>query len=292
MDRIRGLQGAPVPIPLRNLVRDLPGGPSPAKLAADALAADHKRRTRELQEEKVRLEAKKQKEAFATKIKRERELRERTAAKNKVRDLEAEQARVKAAAEARAARDKYLREEREARDRLQKVLDAEERQDGTPRGRKMSDAEIAAAAKRMRDRWQARWRAAPPPARTPRDPYAEWRGTSGVGEARSRESDDAVVENALDENASEEERAQAAVRRVRAKERDLAARRILAHSSKSLTQALGLASDACDCEVERSVRRVLRLLHPDYSINLALRGTLQHQRIEAAFKRLNGLRDD
>ena len=38
-------------------------------------------------------------------------------------------------------------------------------------------------------------------------------------------------------------------------------------------------------------RKLLRLLHPDYSINLPLKGTGRHERIEAAFKKLNGLRD-
>jgi len=72
----------------------------------------------------------------------------------------------------------------------------------------------------------------------------------------------------------------------------VAARRILAYSSKTLTDALGLPHDATDTEVDSTVRKVLRLLHPDYSINLSIKGTRRHMRIEAAFKRLNGLRDE
>ena len=86
--------------------------------------------------------------------------------------------------------------------------------------------------------------------------------------------------------------AQALARKARAKERDVAARRILAHSSRTLMDALGLAATATDSEIESTVRRLLRLLHPDYSINLSIKGTRAHARITAAFKRLNGLRDD
>ena len=38
--------------------------------------------------------------------------------------------------------------------------------------------------------------------------------------------------------------------------------------------------------------KLLRLLHPDFSLNLSIKGTKQHARIEAAFKRLAGLRDE
>ena len=74
------------------------------------------------------------------------------------------------------------------------------------------------------------------------------------------------------------------------RERDAAARRILAHSSATLMDALGLDESASDAEVDGAVRRTLRLLHPDFSINLTNKGTKRHHRIEAAFKRLNGLR--
>ena len=57
-------------------------------------------------------------------------------------------------------------------------------------------------------------------------------------------------------------------------------------------EALGLNADASDSEVDTSVRHILRLLHPDYAINRCLGdGTRRKLRIEAAFKRLNGLRD-
>ena len=48
---------------------------------------------------------------------------------------------------------------------------------------------------------------------------------------------------------------------------------------------------ASEVEVHKQVKKLLRLLHPDYSINQPLKGTKKHARIEAAFKKLNGLRE-
>ena len=85
---------------------------------------------------------------------------------------------------------------------------------------------------------------------------------------------------------------QAELRRARIRERDVAAKRVLAHSSKTLMDALGLEDDASDADVASTIRKLLRLLHPDYPINRACAGTKRYLRIEAAFKRLNGLRDE
>ena len=294
MDRIRGVQGTPVEVPWRNLMRDLPeSGPSPAKRAADALAAEQKRVARQRQEALVKMEAKREKDAFAARIKREKEARERTSARKKASELASERARTESAQAAQAARAKYIAEEAEARKRLQKVLDEES--EGTPRGARMSDEEVKAAAKRMRDRWRA---AAPPPPE-PRDPYAEWRtGTSKKKRVHTRGNEEDDDSEDLDDDddpgqgATEEEIQLAMARKAKAKERDLAAKRVLSIRSKTLTDALGLAGNATDAEVESTVRKLLRLLHPDYSINLLIKGTRRHQRIEAAFKRLNGLRND
>jgi hypothetical protein len=40
----------------------------------------------------------------------------------------------------------------------------------------------------------------------------------------------------------------------------------------------------------KRVKKLLILMHPDFTINLPLKGTKQHIRIEAAFKKLVGLR--
>ena len=241
----------------------------------------------------MRSAAKKEKDEFAAKIKREKEARERVAARKRASDHAFERARVDAAAEASAARAQYLAEERAARARLQKVIDAAE----ADRNPQMTEEELKAAAKRMRDRWRA---APPPPPRAQRDPYAEWRGTTGRSHRRrtahggdqDSDSEGGSDDCGLSEATTEEEVAQAMARKARVKERDAAARRILAHSSKTLMQALGLQATATDAAVESTVRRLLRLLHPDYAINLSIKDTRQHERIEAAFKRLNGLRDE
>ena len=77
-------------------------------------------------------------------------------------------------------------------------------------------------------------------------------------------------------------------------ERDAAVKRILAKQPRcrSLRQAVGLNLAASDAEVNKKVLKLLRLLHPDFSLNLSIKGTKQHARIEAAFKRLAGLRDE
>ena len=82
-------------------------------------------------------------------------------------------------------------------------------------------------------------------------------------------------------------------------ERDAAVVRILGQTShgtrtppaKSLRTATGLGLSASDGDMRKKALHLLRLLHPDYAINLPLKGTKQHARIEAAFKKLSALRD-
>jgi DnaJ-class molecular chaperone len=54
---------------------------------------------------------------------------------------------------------------------------------------------------------------------------------------------------------------------------------------------LGMAKGASEAELMRGMRLALRLLHPDLAINLPLQGTRAGERIEAAFKRVNNLKD-
>ena len=79
----------------------------------------------------------------------------------------------------------------------------------------------------------------------------------------------------------------------KAAERDAAVSRILARTPqcRSLRMATGLSLAASDSELRKKSLLLLRLLHPDYVINLPLKGTKQHARIEAAFKKLSALRD-
>ena len=74
-------------------------------------------------------------------------------------------------------------------------------------------------------------------------------------------------------------------------ERDAVVKRVLRRDSKTLHAALGLKPRADPAEVRKRARNLLRLLHPDYGINQAQKGTKAYVRIEAAFKKLSGLRD-
>jgi hypothetical protein len=80
-------------------------------------------------------------------------------------------------------------------------------------------------------------------------------------------------------------------------ERDKAVKHVLGRDfrnpPKSVRAALGMAHAhfISDAEVKRALKRTLILLHPDFSINLALKGTKKHSQIEAAFKKLSSLRD-
>ena len=80
-------------------------------------------------------------------------------------------------------------------------------------------------------------------------------------------------------------------RAAKAAERDAAVTRILNKGNRRLRPALGVSVLLPDAEVQKQVRKLLRLLHPDFGINLDLKGTKKHARIVAAFKKLNGLRE-
>jgi hypothetical protein len=76
--------------------------------------------------------------------------------------------------------------------------------------------------------------------------------------------------------------------------RDEAVRRLLVKHPRcrSLRAAVGCSLSVPEAEVRKRALKLLRLLHPDFSLNMQLKGTKAHVRIEAAFKRLTGLRDD
>lgn len=86
------------------------------------------------------------------------------------------------------------------------------------------------------------------------------------------------------------------VRAAKVAERDAALRLALGRGRKqpqTVRAALGMthAHFITDAEVKKRALYSLRLLHPDYSLNLALKGTKKYAQIEAAFKRLSALRD-
>ena len=277
MDRVRGMMGAAVEAPLRCQCAAPPAAAqNPAKLAADALAAAHKKKAAARLQSAEELKAKQAKANFAAKMRRDKESKERELARKK----------VSAAANAKAKREAEVAQETERRKRTADEVEMRERM------RKVLEEQGAAAAKRMRDRWQQQQQPHSERARRAPDPYAEWRGSKEA--PADTDDDDDDEEDIVDlSDMSDAEVEQARARKAKERERDAAARRILAHSSKTLMQALGLADEATDGDVAKAVRRALMLLHPDCSINLGMdEGSRKMRRIEAAFKRLNGLRDE
>jgi len=280
-----------VDAPWRHQLKDTPAAPSAAKLAADALEAEHRRRAEHRKHQGEETAERQAKARFAAKLKRDKEAKEREAARQKASAAAAAKARKKAELAQEAERQRRAADDADSRARMQKSLAAEEAERNfdpkVPMEAYFKDAEEA--ARRMRDRWRRAKAAA-----TPSDPFAEWRGTTeeeGEDEGEEREGEeDEDEDEAMVAGMSDEELAQVEARRVKMRERDAAARRILAHSSKTLMDALGLPESATDAEVDSTARKLLRLLHPDYAINLAGKGSRQQRRIEAAFKRLNGLR--
>jgi len=266
--------GAAVDVPLRFLAKDAPSLPNLHKATADQLAAEHRKRAQQRQQERDNLAKKQAKAKNAARLKREKEAKEREASRAKASASAATKARQMDKATEEMERQRRAADEAELRTWMRKVLEGED-----------EERRREATAQRMREKWR-QWSAPSPRHWEPTDPFAEHRGEL------DDEEEEEEAEEALGGDATEEEVQQAAARKAKARERDQAARRILARSSRTLMEALGLHEEASDAEVDSTVRKLLRLLHPDYSINLALKGTRRHQRIEAAFKRLNGLRDD
>lgn len=252
--------------------------PTQDKRAADLMAAEQRQREMNAQQSREDTARKREKAAFTERMQRQKEAKERDAVRRKASE----------AASARASRER----DEEARER-EKTRKAKWEADARANIKRIFEAEEAAAAEQAR-RMRHRWKPPPPPPprkphRKPSDPYAEWRGSSFEEGVEAEEAVEVTGEVEDISEATEEERQLVAARAAKAKERDDAARRILAHSSRTLTDALGLPTKASDTEVARAVRSLLRLLHPDFAINQGLTGARQ-QRIEAAFKRLNGLR--
>ena len=177
----------------------------------------------------------------------------------------AARARKEAEAAKAAAAAKRTAEEAEARTRMRKMLEAEE----VARRKEQEDAEMR--ARRMRDKWR-KFRDADDEAA---DDYI-----LTESDEENDEDDESLAEWVTDEILEH--------RTAKEVERDEAVRTIL--KARSLTDALGLTHTADEGEVNPRVRKLLQLLHPDFAINLAIKGTKKQLRIEAAFKKLNGLR--
>ena len=82
---------------------------------------------------------------------------------------------------------------------------------------------------------------------------------------------------------------QDAERYEKQQQRDRAVTAVL--TSTSVRAMLGLPETANEAQIRQAVRLAMRLLHPDRTMNLSLKGTRQFDRLEAAFKRVNNLKD-
>jgi hypothetical protein len=90
-------------------------------------------------------------------------------------------------------------------------------------------------------------------------------------------------------NESDEQRKRAQERSEKERRRDRAVGAMLGGSSAH--QMLGLPSSASEPELRQGIRLAMRLLHPDLAMNMTLKGTREYERIVAAFKKANNLKD-
>ena len=108
-----------------------------------------------------------------------------------------------------------------------------------------------------------------------------------AGKVAAGATDGGAVETSATTSAAAQER------KAKETQRDLALQRAFsAPANSTIHRVLGLPTAASRAEVMQAVRFALRLLHPDRGINLALRGTAKGKQLEAAFKRVNNLKDD
>ena len=256
-------------------------------VAWDKLAAEHRRRAEARTAQAEQLAAKHASDKSAARTRREKAASERHAAAERKTQKAAAKARKKAVRVASKARTRELEEEAAARERMRKVLEAE----AAARGR---DRSHAAQAKAMRDRWKAYQEFCRQQAAGGRETGGASTGDDSSSEDDDDDDDDDADADAdgtdgggadLEEWVTDEIRQ---MRSLKAAERDDAVKRLLASRSPTLEDALGIAQLDAGGEVARHVRKLLRLLHPDFGINQGLGG--KHQRhVERAFKRLNGL---
>ena len=110
-----------------------------------------------------------------------------------------------------------------------------------------------------------------------------------IEEARKRRALMGESTAATAQKKKDAETAKAVEKSEKERKRDRAARAVL--HGKTVYAMLGLPSNATESELRQGVRMAMRLLHPDLNINMALKGTKQGHEIEAAFKRVNNLKD-
>ena len=236
---------------MRNQLSDQPRVISAATLTADALQREHRKRDQQRAKEREKMASSFAEKKMALRMKREAAVKAQAAAKQKANAEAMTRARNAAVAEKQRTSKQRAAEDADSRARMRRVLESEEAE----RNRANAEEYI----KRMRDAWKA--------SRAPKDHYAEWRNPDGIGSEEEDDDDENEDEEADLVDLTDEEARQAEARAARIAERDGVVQRILALSSNTLHDALGLPPGVSDAHVERSVRKMLRLLHPDFSIN-------------------------
>ena len=73
-------------------------------------------------------------------------------------------------------------------------------------------------------------------------------------------------------------------------QRDRAVRAVL--SGRTTCAMLGLPEGSHSEAIRHAVRLAMRILHPDAGVNIRLKGTDEYARIEAAFKKVNNIKDE
>ena len=100
-----------------------------------------------------------------------------------------------------------------------------------------------------------------------------------------------AVEDDGEEEKAEQERREKRdqARTEQERQRDRAVMAVL--TGTDVRQMLGLPQTANEAQIRQAIRLAMRLLHPDRSLNYALKGTPEQARLEAAFKKVNNMKD-
>jgi len=117
------------------------------------------------------------------------------------------------------------------------------------------------------------------------------RRREAIAEAKRRRAlrGEGDEEDEDEEDEDEEAKRQRAMRTDKEKHRDRAMFAVL--TGTSVRGMLGLVETTNEAQIRQAVRLAMRLLHPDRAMNLTLKGTKKYDQLEAAFKKVNNLKD-
>lgn len=142
------------------------------------------------------------------------------------------------------------------------------------------------------ERWQEKRREAMAEARARRALMAEDGGGGGGGGAEGEDAEGEGEGDVAARKAAKEATREAA-RSDLEKQRDRAIAAVLGGKGRTVRQMLGLPSHSNEEQIRHAIRLAMRLLHPDRTINFALKqkSPARFAKLEAAFKIVNNLKD-